>query len=119
VQRPVVHFGHARWRDEDQETMDAARWLAESPDHQLVVNEGALTRCFQASDRKELGRANRSHWYLVSGAVDAVCVRGGRPNVSYSYNPPRQRPRGTVEISHRIEPQRPIAWNFLRRCRLC
>jgi len=101
VQRPVVHFGHARWREGAQETMDAARWLAESPDHQLVVNETSLQQCFQAANRKELGIANRNRWYLVSGAVNPDCVRGGAPNLAHFYNPPQRRMSHTRELSQR------------------
>ena len=29
--RPLVHFGHARWREGDQEAADAALWLSKDP----------------------------------------------------------------------------------------
>jgi hypothetical protein len=86
--RPVVHFGHARWREGQQETMDAARWLAESPTHQLVVNRASLEQCFRAADRKSLGLANRTEWFLVAGSTDPRCVREGMPNLAQEYRPP-------------------------------
>lgn len=101
IHRPVVHFGHARWRDEVQETLDAARWLAESPAHQLVVNRTSLERCFAHANRRSLGVANRAEWFLVQGTVDASCVRGGRPNVAHSYNPPGSTSQHTVRPSVR------------------
>lgn len=88
MRRPVVHFGHARWREGQQETMDAARWLAQSPTHQLVVNRASFDQCFKASDHTFIGRANRSDWFLVRGAADEQCVRGGMQNLAHEYQPP-------------------------------
>src|SRR5690606_520836 len=45
VHRPIVHFGHARWREADQEAADAALWLSGSQDRQLVVNEYTRQQC--------------------------------------------------------------------------
>jgi 4-amino-4-deoxy-L-arabinose transferase-like glycosyltransferase len=88
MRRPVVHFGHARWREGYQETMDAARWLAASPRHQLVVNRQSLDWCFNGAERRSLGNANRAQWYLVRGTVDRQCIEHGQPNVAQFYNPP-------------------------------
>lgn len=90
INRPVVHFGHARWRESEQETMDAARWLGLSTNGQLVVNADSLSLCFQQSERTPLGSANRSEWYLVRGSVDARCIDRGAP-VTYYYSPPALR----------------------------
>lgn len=106
ARRSIVHFGHARWRESKQETMDAARWLAESADHQLVVNEESLQRCFTEAHRKPLGWANRTHWYLVSGEVAPDCVRRGQPNVSHFYNPPRRRAVENDRITSRLHTNR-------------
>ena len=91
--RPVVHFGHARWRESEQETMDAARWLAASADRQLVVNADSLSLCFQQAERTPLGSANRSEWYLVRGGADARCVERGVP-IAYHYRPPTSQRTG-------------------------
>ena len=87
----MVHFGHARWRESAQETADAARWLARSPQHQLVVNEASYAACFNNAERKALGMANRSQWYLVQGHVEPSCVEQGNPNAAYFYNPPNSK----------------------------
>jgi len=92
ARRPVVHFGHARWREGGQELWDAARWLAAGPARQLVVEDVFLKWCFPESQHVALGNANRSEWYLVRGAVNRDCINAGRPNVAQSYNPPGARP---------------------------
>jgi hypothetical protein len=88
VTRPIVHFGHARWRESEQEMADAARWLASSRRNQLVVNEVSLKRCFNTAQRQSLGNANRTSWYLVRGDVEPDCVERGRADAAYFYNPP-------------------------------
>jgi 4-amino-4-deoxy-L-arabinose transferase-like glycosyltransferase len=88
MQRPVVHFGHARWREGEQETMDAARWLAGSPRNQLIVNQRSLDWCFKRAERHSLGDANRAQWYLVRGTADQRCIELGMPDVAHFYNPP-------------------------------
>ncbi len=102
ARRPVVHFGHARWREGEQETKDAARWLAESPDRQLIVHEISLRRCFAGAHRQSLGVANRREWYLVSGAVDPDCVRAGHPSLAHFYNPPHRQRVHNRGISSRV-----------------
>lgn len=87
AKRPVVHFGHARWREGEQETMDAGRWMSGGPGRQLVVNEESLQRCFQGAERESLGIANRTQWFLVRGSVDRRCVERGQPHLAHFYNP--------------------------------
>jgi hypothetical protein len=98
AQRPVVHFGHARWREGEQETMDAARWMSGAPERQLVVNESSLELCFKDSQRTALGNANRSRWFLVRGAVEPKCVEHGAPDLAHFYNPPLGK---SVKIARR------------------
>jgi 4-amino-4-deoxy-L-arabinose transferase-like glycosyltransferase len=86
--RSIVHFGHARWRESEQETMDAARWLSESPERQLVLNDASLEMCFPNASRMALGKANRNQWFLVRGSVEPECIEGGTPGVAYFYYPP-------------------------------
>ncbi|HEY0940405.1 MAG TPA: glycosyltransferase family 39 protein [Steroidobacter sp.] len=88
VHRPIVHFGHARWREPDQEAADAALWLSGSEDRQLVVNEHARARCFADTTSKSLGIANRSHWYIVRGKPNPECVARGNASALYHYAPP-------------------------------
>ena len=46
INRTIVHFGHARWQEREQEIADAAAWLASGQNRQLVINEWARERCF-------------------------------------------------------------------------
>lgn len=88
VHRPIVHFGHARWREADQEAADAALWLNGSRDRQLVVNEHARQQCFAQATSKALGIANRAHWYIVSGKPNPECVARGNASALHHYAPP-------------------------------
>jgi len=99
LRREVTHFGHARWREGKQETMDAARWMSGAPDRQLVVNAASLQWCFKSAARTELGTANRTQWYLVRGSVDPYCVWRGDDALAHFYKPP-------VDASGRITPRR-------------
>ena len=86
--RPIVHFGHARWREAEQEMADAALWLSEKPGRQLVINDYARTACFSNAPVQSLGQANRIEWYLVSGGADPSCVARGKPGAAHYYLPP-------------------------------
>jgi 4-amino-4-deoxy-L-arabinose transferase-like glycosyltransferase len=88
--RPVVHFGHARWREADQEAADAAAWLQSNPQAALIVNERGLAACFTASPHEFLTEANRTRWYLVQPPVASSCVVRGRPQNALQYAPPKR-----------------------------
>lgn len=88
VHRPIVHFGHARWREAEQEAADAALWLNGSADRQLVVNDYARQLCFSNTTALPLGEANRSQWFIVRGKPDAKCVARGNAAALYRYAPP-------------------------------
>lgn len=88
VHRPIVHFGHARWREADQEAADAALWLNGSERRQLVVNEYTRQRCFAETSNKSLGMANRTQWYIVRGKPNQDCVARGKAAALYRYAPP-------------------------------
>jgi 4-amino-4-deoxy-L-arabinose transferase-like glycosyltransferase len=76
--RPSVNFGHARWREKQQEAADAAAWFDAKPGRALLVDGKTLTLCFAAAESREIGRANRQRWYLVTGGVaDASCIERG------------------------------------------
>ena len=92
LRRPITHFGHARWREADQEAADAARWLGEKAERQLIVPEAARDLCFANSGAKLIGAANRVKWYLVSGAVPSPCAAEGKSQVAIHYRPkPHER----------------------------
>ncbi len=77
LERPVVNFGHARWKEGPAETHDAARWLAADSRRVLLVPGSRLEPCFRASRREAAGRASREDWWFVSGPVDPDCVQRG------------------------------------------
>jgi 4-amino-4-deoxy-L-arabinose transferase-like glycosyltransferase len=86
--RPSVNFGHRRWREGPAESYDAARWLAERPDRQLLVAEDQLEPCFAtARERIDVGTSSREHWLLVSGPVNPDCASQGRPQNVIHYSP--------------------------------
>lgn len=88
VHRPIVHFGHARWREADQEAADAALWLNGSADRQLVVTDYARQLCFADTASQSLGEANRSEWFIVRGKPNPKCVARGKAAALYRYAPP-------------------------------
>ncbi len=88
MRRPIVHFGHARWREEQQEMADAALWLSERAGRQLVINEEARAACFSNAPTHSLGNANRTAWYLVREGADPSCVARGKQDVGRRYLPP-------------------------------
>jgi hypothetical protein len=53
LRRPVVNFGHRRWRDAKGEAADAAAWLTAGPGRALLVPASARTLLF----RRNLGGA--------------------------------------------------------------
>lgn len=77
IQRPVVHFGHRRWKEELQEAADGALWLNAQPDRQLVVTELARRLCFANVPAQSLGTANRVDWFLIRGPVSSACTAQG------------------------------------------
>lgn|SRR5512138_81819 len=89
LDRPIVHFGHARWREAEQEAFDAARWLNENPLRQLIVNERGRALCFANAPAKPLGSANRQQWFLIQGEADPTCVRKGNSRSTFAYTSPR------------------------------
>jgi 4-amino-4-deoxy-L-arabinose transferase-like glycosyltransferase len=89
LRRPSYNFGHARWREREAEAADAAAWFAARPGRALLVPENTLELCFQGMQVQELGRANRTEWFLVTGgAVDAACAERGDLRRARLYIPP-------------------------------
>jgi 4-amino-4-deoxy-L-arabinose transferase-like glycosyltransferase len=89
LERPSINFGHARWREKDAEAADAAAWFAAKPGRALLVHQKTLEICFKDTESQELGRANRQHWFLVTGGtVDPACVARGDLRAARLYIPP-------------------------------
>lgn len=85
--RPVTTFGHARWREAEQEAADAAVWLAAAPGRALLVDPWVKDKCFAAATTRPVDTANRVSWVLVSGAANPVCVARGKPSAAIFYAP--------------------------------
>jgi 4-amino-4-deoxy-L-arabinose transferase-like glycosyltransferase len=89
LRRPSYNFGHARWREREAEAADAAAWFAARPGRALLVHEQSLELCFEGMQMRVLGRANRSHWFLVTGGtVDRACAERGDLRQARLYIPP-------------------------------
>lgn len=86
ARRPIVHFGHARWREADQEAFDAARWISRDQRRQLVVNAFARDLCFSQTHVIPLGVANRTDWFLIEGSPDVSCVLRGHSEPAQTYS---------------------------------
>ena len=87
LRRPSVNFGHARWREKEDEAADAAVWLAGRPGRALLLDGKAREACFREAQALELGRANRQQWFLVSGDPDADCLVRGSRSAARLYEP--------------------------------
>jgi hypothetical protein len=87
LRRESYNFGHARWREKEQEAADAAAWLAGRADRAVLVDGKARAACFGAAPAEELGRANRQQWYLVRGEPDRACVERGDAGQARLYVP--------------------------------
>ncbi|MEJ2514817.1 MAG: glycosyltransferase family 39 protein [Gammaproteobacteria bacterium] len=90
LDRPVVHFGHRKPRDEA--LADGLAWLA-TGDHRLVLIDDTGDGCLDPAAAVHLGYAHRRHWYLAGpGALDAACGDGRkRPADLFRYDPPGRR----------------------------
>jgi 4-amino-4-deoxy-L-arabinose transferase-like glycosyltransferase len=87
--RPSYNFGHARWRERKQEVADAAAWYAAKPGRALLLDQQARAVCFPRAEVRDLGRANRQMWFLVTGGeTEASCVERGDPSRARLYIPP-------------------------------
>jgi hypothetical protein len=86
--RPIVNFGHARWREGEQEMFDAAAWQAQSPGRVLLMDESSRARCFSSATAKPMRIASGEQWYLVETAGDSRCITQGHANVAIEYIPP-------------------------------
>ena len=93
IRRAVVHFGHARWREQGQEAADAALWLNQKPQRQLIVTGYAKDMCFQDAQTVALGTANRDDWFLLVGRTPSACAAKGELGAAQLYVPPTSAPR--------------------------
>jgi len=87
--RPIVNFGHARWREGPQEMHDAAAWLSADPSRQLLVAERLLKPCFVNSKQRLAGELSRERLWIVEGGAEAKCVEAGHAEQARTYDPAR------------------------------
>jgi hypothetical protein len=87
LRRPIVHFGHARWREADAEMADAAAWLVERPGRALIVSARVRRACFSPAASERLAEANRTDWFLVRGGAAPECVTRGDARRAQRYVP--------------------------------
>jgi len=89
LRRPSVNFGHARWREKENEAADAAAWFAARPGRALLLDAKTRDFCFKDTTATELGQANRQRWFLVTGGTaDPRCTSRGDLRRARLYVPP-------------------------------
>lgn len=94
LRRPIVNFGHRRFREGDAESFDAAAWLAADTRRQLLVPVRMLEPCFSgAPSVRIVGASSRGLWYLVEGPPDASCAARGDAGRVFRYVPVANRAR--------------------------
>ncbi len=87
ARRPLVTFGHARWREGQQEANDAALWLSRSGDRALLADREVVQECFGSARSRSVGMANRTEWFLIEGSPDRECVEKGDTFAPIPYAP--------------------------------
>ncbi len=88
LNRSIVNFGHARWREGEQEAFDASAWLNGAGGRALLVPESALTRCFVSTSKQLAGESSGDRWFLVRGEAERSCAEKGDPSTAIRYRPP-------------------------------
>ena len=88
ITRPLWNFGHARWRELEQEAADAAAWMAQDSRRVLLVDDRVRALCFAKANAELVDTANRQQWFLVSGMADASCIERGKLSAAILYSPP-------------------------------
>ena len=88
LDRPITNFGHARWREGEQEADDASVWLNGSTDRLLLVPESALSPCFASTSKQPAGESSGDRWFLVKGAAAHGCITKGNRSRAIRYRPP-------------------------------
>jgi len=88
LRRPSINFGHARWREAEQEAADAAAWQAQRPGRVLLVDDPTHKLCFESTAARQVGVASREQWFLVEGPANPACVARGNAAAAISYAPP-------------------------------
>jgi 4-amino-4-deoxy-L-arabinose transferase-like glycosyltransferase len=88
LDRPIVNFGHSRWREGEQEAYDASVWLSGGKDRVLLIPEPAVTPCFVGTSKEPAGFSSGDRWLLVRGTPAEACLRKGDASRAIRYQPP-------------------------------
>jgi 4-amino-4-deoxy-L-arabinose transferase-like glycosyltransferase len=88
LDRPIVNFGHARWREGMQEVYDASAWLNAGAGRMLLVAEPAAQECFESAERRPAGTSSGDVWLLITGRADEACAARGDASRALRYTPP-------------------------------
>ncbi|HNR21735.1 MAG TPA: glycosyltransferase family 39 protein [Steroidobacteraceae bacterium] len=88
LDRPIVNFGHRRWREDGAEEADAARWLAAAPGRVLLVPDALLAPCFTTATAHGARTSAGERWSLVTGSPAPDCVARGDASRAIRYAPP-------------------------------
>jgi 4-amino-4-deoxy-L-arabinose transferase-like glycosyltransferase len=88
LNRPIVNFGHARWREGSQEAFDASAWLNDAPGRALLLPESALTPCFVSTSKQLAGEASGDRWVLIRGEAERSCAEKGDRSRAIRYRAP-------------------------------
>ena len=87
LDRPVVNFGHSRWREGPQEYYDAARWLNATPGALLLVPDSGLQECFRGRTvLHRVGMSAGENWWLAEAPAAPECASKGTQQ-RYEYGP--------------------------------
>lgn len=92
IDRPIVNFGHRRWREWPAEAYDASAWLAQNPaGRALLVSDERLKPCFSSVQSRDLvGITSSERWWIVRGEPAAECVPRGDAARAIRYSPELQ-----------------------------
>lgn len=88
LDREIINFGHARWREGNAEAEDASRWLAaDRVNRVLLVPEHLLAPCFKENTRRLAGESSDDLWWFVEGLPQRECIARGNPSKVIRYQP--------------------------------
>ncbi len=107
ARREIVHFGHARWREADQEMADAALWL--SGKTRATARHQRRSARRRASATRRCSRSERriaATWYLVREGADPSCVARGKPARCALLLAAGTRRHAAEQLSERVEARR-------------
>lgn len=76
--RPITHFGYHQ-PDQDEE-IEAARWLREKSNRWVILPEENIARCFMEKKAIHIGYRHRRNWFLINqGALGDACLTTNHP----------------------------------------